>query len=557
MLLCMFFRGAVLHVELFLARVFVWGDALARETQCATATSRTSRGKATDMSWGSSAGWNWSEDWTGPAMGKGKGKKGGKKGKSKYPGQPEEETWGQSAVTEHLGRIRSQYQLPHKLLKASADADGSALVKATKMADDAFLSHKNLKRLLSTENTHLLRRPGVGLSEAAGSIQAGAATLEAVKELDLRPLAQVLAKTEVQKALAVLNTTDPSVTERGAGVLAEAIDALCQEFAKAEDLEEQAIKCTIFASRTYLLGTHLLALLTCLQDPAWWAEQIPENISENKKLHAWKAGSNRKMSQALAALVVEKLETAAQYTTNDAASIFGRKSAPARKTQSSGSESEKKAKKTRKKEEKKRRKKATSSSSASEKKKTKKEKKPKDKKKKHEKEEEKTISSNSSASEKKKAPKDKDPKDKEKKADKEEEKKRRRSEESEVEAKESKELKKDQKRRKAQQEEQEKKEAAYTAWELGQLQVFLAAVEEQHGNMANLREARFPVQELKDFVAQIPDVLQVYGPAVPDTEEEHIPAAEAKSVVGDMVRLAKDAEKFLTQESRKSAGGSS
>ena len=138
------------------------------------------------MSWSAGGEWGWSETW--PAMGKGKGKKGGKKGKGKNQSYPEEDTWGQSSLTEHTGRIRSQYQLPRKLLKASADTDGSALVKATKMADDAFLSQKNLKRVLSTENTHLLRRPGVGLSEAAGSLQAGAATLAAMPDLDLQLL---------------------------------------------------------------------------------------------------------------------------------------------------------------------------------------------------------------------------------------------------------------------------------------------------------------------------------------------------------------------------------
>ena len=115
-------------------------------------------GQTDAMSWSAGGEWGWSESW--PAMGKGKGKKGGKKGKGKNQSYPEEDTWGQSSLTEHTGRIRSQ--LPRKLLKASADTDGSALVKATKMADDAFLSQKNLKRVLSTENTHLLRRPGRG-----------------------------------------------------------------------------------------------------------------------------------------------------------------------------------------------------------------------------------------------------------------------------------------------------------------------------------------------------------------------------------------------------------
>lgn len=208
------------------------------------------------MSWSAGGEWGWSETW--PVMGKGKGKKGGKKGKGKNQSYPEEDTWGQSSLTEHTGRIRSQYQLPHKLLKASADTDGSALVKATKMADDAFLSQKNLKRVLSTENTHLLQRPGVGLSEAAGSLQAGAATLAAMPDLDLQLLETVLNKAEVKEALAMVNTTDPTVTERRASDIGSALELLRKELCKNEGLEEQAIKCTIFASRTYLLGTHLL-----------------------------------------------------------------------------------------------------------------------------------------------------------------------------------------------------------------------------------------------------------------------------------------------------------
>ena len=208
------------------------------------------------MSWSAGGERGWSETW--PAMGKGKGKKGGKKGKGKNQSYPEEDTWGQSSLTEHRGRIRSQYQLPHKLLKASADTEGSALVKATKMADDAFLSQKNLKRVLSTENTHLLRRPGVGLCEAAGSLQAGAATLAAMPDLDLQLLETVLNKAEVKEALAMVNTTDPTVTERRASDIGSALELLRKELCKNEGLEEQAIKCTIFASRTYLLGTHLL-----------------------------------------------------------------------------------------------------------------------------------------------------------------------------------------------------------------------------------------------------------------------------------------------------------
>lgn len=56
----------------------------------------------------------------------------------------------------------------------------------------------------------------------------------------------------------MVNTTDPTVTERRASDIGSALELLRKELCKNEGLEEQAIKCTIFASRTYLLGTHLL-----------------------------------------------------------------------------------------------------------------------------------------------------------------------------------------------------------------------------------------------------------------------------------------------------------
>lgn len=313
------------------------------------------------------------------------------------------------------------------------------------------------------------------------------------------------------------------------------------------------------ASRLYLFGMQLLPLLHGFSDPGWWAEAIPE--TSNKALRSWQAAptSKSKMAKALAAMVSEKLETASGPSANDAAALFGRSS---KKPVVAGSSSERektKKKKTNKDKKKKRSSKSSSSSSEGKKKKKTQDKSKKEKKRKAASSED----SEKAASEESRAEKNhkKDKKDKSDKKDrKDKEKKRRKqssSEDSNVEeAKERKQEKQEQTRQAAQREEKEKKEAAYTAWELGQLQVFLAAVEAQHGNMANLPEARFPVQELRDFVAQIPGALQAYGPVVADTEEVHIPAAEAMNVLGAIMRLAKDAEKFLTQEGRKSAGRS-
>lgn len=60
------------------------------------------------------------------------------------------------------------------------------------MDDFTFLSRKHLRRALSAENHHLLRRPGVGLSEAAGTISAGADVLASIEGIDWKKLSQVL-----------------------------------------------------------------------------------------------------------------------------------------------------------------------------------------------------------------------------------------------------------------------------------------------------------------------------------------------------------------------------
>ena len=513
-------------------------------------------------------------------MGRGKGKKGGgKKGKGKHQAPAEEEGWeggAQGAAAEqHLYRIKNRYHVAHAILKTACDQEGSAFAKQHKTNDFAFLGGKSLKALLTRDNHHLLRRPGVGLSEAAGSLQAGADVLQNLMDLDISILQQVLQEEQVVAALRLLNTLDPSV-ERAPKDLQGAVATLAETLTGVEGVEEAAIKVTIMASRLYLFGMQLLPLLHGFSDPGWWAEAIPE--TSNKALRSWQAAptSKSKMAKALAAMVSEKLETASGPSANDAAALFGRSSKKPVVASSSSEREKTKKKKTNKDKKKKRSSKSSSSSSEGKKKKKNQDKSKKEKKRKAASSEdsEKAVSEESRAEKKhKKDKKDKsdkrktssastEPNRKKDKAKKKEEKpdkqdkkrKRRSSEESNV--ADAKERKQEQKRHATRQAEKEKKEAAYTAWELGQLQVFLSAVEAQHGNMANLPEARFPVQELQDFVAQIPGALQAYGPVVANTEEAHVPAAEAKNVLGDIMRLAKDAEKFLTQESRMSASKS-
>lgn len=316
------------------------------------------------------AGWwqqgydqQWDESWQAPPPpGKGKSKKGqgqGKKGKGKWQ-QPSEEQ--EATTTEHTGRIMSKYQFAHALLRAAADDEGSALVKLKKGMDDlAFLAARHLKTLVTNQNHHLLRRPGVGVSEAAASLQAGANMLENMKELNLDAVSAFLLDPDVKQALATLNTRDSTAT-RNAATMAEAIETLQKAVGKSEELEETAIKITIMASRLYLLGAHLLPLRAGLADPAWWAEQVPDGLSTNAKFREWKRSpkDKRKMQRALAAVVMEKIEEASGAGSNDAAALFGRSLAAS--AEEGSSESAAQAPKKKKKDKKQKKKKSTSSS---------------------------------------------------------------------------------------------------------------------------------------------------------------------------------------------------
>eukprot|EP00438_Fugacium_kawagutii_P025234 Skav236123 [mRNA] locus=scaffold900:1522:8592:- [translate_table: standard] len=202
---------------------------------------------------------SWQDDWSG-----GKGKKGTKKGKGKRPAAQSQE--GDEGPGEHTGRILARYQLAHKLLRTAAGEDGSAFVKADKqkLNDFAMLQARNLKKLVSNENHHLMRRPGVGISEAAGSLQAAAAVVQSMKNLDLKPVEKLLSDKNVVEALQMLNTMDGSQTRDTKKIekALRAVETAVQTGGK--ELEESMIKCTIMASRLYLLGVHGLPLAAAL-----------------------------------------------------------------------------------------------------------------------------------------------------------------------------------------------------------------------------------------------------------------------------------------------------
>ena len=305
--------------------------------------------------WGGAGGDAWA--WGSP-QGSNKGKGGGGKhkgggfSKGKAKGKQQDDpmaAWGvqpeasaegcfgeqdEQAAPPGTSRILSRYQFLKALLRTAPNAEGSVFVKSKfhqKQDDFTYLSSKELKKRLTSDDHHLLRRPGVGLSEAASAIQAGSDILKNLKQLDLEGLERILSDNSIVEALRVLNTWDEAGGQRDHKALTTALGALHEKLVKEDNnLEELAVKATVAASRLYVMGAHLLPLAAALGDPAWWQEKLPAEILDNERGSRWKAAPQdpQKMLSALAALLRQKIEEQEGQGKNDAASLFARKVGP-------------------------------------------------------------------------------------------------------------------------------------------------------------------------------------------------------------------------------------
>ena len=298
--------------------------------------------------WGGAGGDQWSS-WGAPYGGKQKGFGGkpkggkGKKGKLQesapaWAPHPEAGAeafggdWAEPPTTPSgTGRILSRYQFPKALLKTAPDADGSVFYKDNyhKRQDDfTYLSTKELKKRLTSDDHHLLRRPGVGLSEAAGAIQAGSDVLDNLKQLDFGGLEKILLDSAIVEALHTLNTLDEKGGQREQSALTSALRTLHEKLVVADNnLEKLAVKATVAASRLYVMGAHLLPFLAAMGDPAWWQQKLPAELLESDRGSKWRATPSdpQRLLSALAGMVREKVEEYEGHGKNDAASLFARK----------------------------------------------------------------------------------------------------------------------------------------------------------------------------------------------------------------------------------------
>lgn len=339
-------------------------------------------GKGWDQGYASQEGSGWKgkhgkgnawpqEDWTGPTE-----------------GTPDQE---------RTGRIQTNYQLPKALLRASANTDGGCLVKQQKdrRPDNEILDVASLEKMMDTNSTHLVRRPGTGWSESMASLRHGIEMLKQFladkdkdvgKELKFEKLVRMLGDPEVESAIAYIDsscTTDPEKKD-----LISAIKKFT-DFVSTDDnaaeLAHAGQQLAIVGGRLYLAGIHLLQLIVAVTQPEVISKKMPKHLSEEKHVKKWQAKPKDKdaMTKALAALLLEALEKRKAYgdsSQNTASSVLGMTRKKKRKSSSSSSQA-----------------KASSASSESVKPKKKNKKTTKDKKKKQ-----KTSSTSSTAEDKKK-----------------------------------------------------------------------------------------------------------------------------------------------------------
>lgn len=268
--------------------------------------------------------------------GKGKGVAAGTKGRGGDAEYEENDTWAGKGGDERTWRIKTPYQVSKRILRASANLDGSCFSKEQKkMSDTNFLSLKNLRKsVISSESSHVLRRPGVGISEAAASILHGLAVLDEIHEQPEVMLALRSAcgdpESPFRATLKALDTSSAREQGQDTKDYATAMEELMGSVkANLEDLDNGATQLAVAAGRTYLMALALKQLLAAASKPSWWAEQVPSGLSDHSALSKWKEDPKnmQKLCKAMGVLLKEKVDRDDDYgeNANTAANIFQKK----------------------------------------------------------------------------------------------------------------------------------------------------------------------------------------------------------------------------------------
>ena len=440
-------------------------------------------------------------------------------------------------------RILARDAFVKKFLRPYAAADGRVLYGEG--SDQDLLQKAQLRSLLTPEVSELSRRPCWGMSMAGKSV-AGLGEALASKQGDeaRQKMAELLSKEKGQEFLEALNDLDYDRHKFAPEELQsnfETVFAYCKaEKTKLHDLLPQV---AAVAAREYVGAVHALDLVVKANALAAWAEQIPDEEHLQPYLDAFRGSkvSARKAAEFLVGAYKARKKLEASWKRSSGA-VWGDDSDDApekpkrkkRKTESTDDSSEPAKKKKKDKKDKKKKTSSSSSSSGFEKKK-------KDAKRVKKEKKRKSCSSEKSKPEGAESEETKDKNENKKKEEKSKDDKRKKSREKERQAA----------------QEREELEAAYTAWSQSDVAHFIAAASEQTSNMAGRAGAKFELSKLQAFAARIPAALQPYAGEIPVFREgDWMDAEEAKGMLTKMLKLAEQAEAFLTAAARATAGGS-
>ena len=218
---------------------------------------------------------------------------------------------GNIEVQEKTTRLVNKFQLTQNILRPSADVDGSVFVrksKNTKMKDTVYLEQKNMMEMMTADTSHIIRRPGIGLSEFAGSLSSALDMLSAIQDHDddvgIKELTtKIRSSGKLMDALFYLNNKNE--VERDNATVRQHMEAVCQFFiADGGHVVELLTKVATCSSRIYVGAMSAIQAGTAFSNPDWWSDKIPSKYTSSSAAKKWQAEPNesRRMYKALAAI---------------------------------------------------------------------------------------------------------------------------------------------------------------------------------------------------------------------------------------------------------------
>jgi hypothetical protein len=246
-------------------------------------------------------------------------------------------------------RIINKNQLAPSLLRGACATDGTAFSRAPQWKrknDQQMLEPAAMRAHMSWDSAHLCRRPGVGLSEAAGSMEVLAELLEQKPDFD--DLKILLEDADVKSALAEINLEKDRDRDRPVDDLAESLQALLRKLKTDSDARAAAVSAAIYGSRLYVGAMQFLQAASMASAPSEWVEWIHAELpgAGSKAVKKWIAKPKDKhlMGVALATLMKEARAKAEEWeagSKNKASDLFGSKrKAPATADANDESDSE-------------------------------------------------------------------------------------------------------------------------------------------------------------------------------------------------------------------------